>query len=880
MPILSIDKIAKYYREILSQLGKSAQSTIGNLIGARSNAIIADLSYFTNEENFLFSHEIWTIRIPKPEDGIVDELLKRSALAEELEAEDIIDEESISQEEKEIKMEGQQEQAARLKAIWSKTATGKGERETYYGCPLLCGRNNGKVTVAPLFLARVDISFRPERNEFKLIKIDDSPAINWNLLSSLCAIDDERAGLYAGLQEFLREGITLSTVKEFVTALSNLLACCQTLKFKHFNNLDDYSHARELSRQDSFFIANTPILINAKRAHLYLVQDLEAIADGKATLNGISVAGEFLKEHEVGSPKVKKVEKLFKTTFLDLCFPLVTNDEQMRAAKYAGVAKVTVVEGPPGTGKSHMITNLITHLASTGKSVLMTSQKSQALKVIRERLKKLELDSWAMAMLKGDAASKQELQNKINEINLMGHASSAESEEEIEKLQKYRSKLKEGIKNLESLFNKARNSENDYFESAFNFDKLSSYNKISPLDEIPQGKENAIASALKEFKDIYSNSVSSINKLEDAYRKHSELNNNIIFEEPVRQSYEFIIMVSDSFQKRTALEATSYWNSIWPIVCKERIALKTFQEILDWFSKYAPEFNNSLNELEKDDNKIEITSLCVSALDMDISMLEGVLNESNLNKERIQKALNTSSHRDLFQKPNSITDVHIMQNSISLLRSGAKSWWKWTFSKVLKKAKNYVSSSLSLQIQRRNACEIIDKCNYWCEHWNARFSVVAACDEAASFLNDTSCRAAIDEPLANLAKKNQKIGAYSTLLRAVKALSLKPYSIPLGQILISILSNIEQNNLSSLQKFLIDFSDFLENREVIQKLGKEIDDLNVWGNWPKNLVSICFDESVSPKDLERLKEFQLTVEKYGDYTRLNDLYNGILVTLI
>lgn len=44
------------------------------------------------------------------------------------------------------------------------------------------------------------------------------------------------------------------------------------------------------------------------------------------------------------------------------------------------------VQGPPGTGKTHTIANLIGHFLAEGKSVLVTSEKAQALTVLREKV--------------------------------------------------------------------------------------------------------------------------------------------------------------------------------------------------------------------------------------------------------------------------------------------------------------------------------------------------------------------------------------------------------------------------------------------------------------------------------------------------------------
>lgn len=48
--------------------------------------------------------------------------------------------------------------------------------------------------------------------------------------------------------------------------------------------------------------------------------------------------------------------------------------------------KNLVIEGPPGTGKSQTITNLIAHTISSGKTVLFVAEKLAALEVVRKRL--------------------------------------------------------------------------------------------------------------------------------------------------------------------------------------------------------------------------------------------------------------------------------------------------------------------------------------------------------------------------------------------------------------------------------------------------------------------------------------------------------------
>lgn len=69
-----------------------------------------------------------------------------------------------------------------------------------------------------------------------------------------------------------------------------------------------------------------------------------------------------------------------------LYFPLPTNEEQRAIAERLGRRPYVLVKGPPGTGKSHTIANLICHLLASGERVLVTAFAPKALSVLRDLL--------------------------------------------------------------------------------------------------------------------------------------------------------------------------------------------------------------------------------------------------------------------------------------------------------------------------------------------------------------------------------------------------------------------------------------------------------------------------------------------------------------
>ncbi|MFA7654333.1 MAG: AAA domain-containing protein [Candidatus Magasanikbacteria bacterium] len=74
----------------------------------------------------------------------------------------------------------------------------------------------------------------------------------------------------------------------------------------------------------------------------------------------------------------------------DLFFPFPYDKYQLSTLSIIG-NKAAIIQGPPGTGKSETISNILCHLAATGKRVLFVSQKAQALKVVKDKLKKLDV---------------------------------------------------------------------------------------------------------------------------------------------------------------------------------------------------------------------------------------------------------------------------------------------------------------------------------------------------------------------------------------------------------------------------------------------------------------------------------------------------------
>ncbi|MGY1703477.1 DUF4011 domain-containing protein [Geodermatophilus sp. SYSU D00697] len=86
--------------------------------------------------------------------------------------------------------------------------------------------------------------------------------------------------------------------------------------------------------------------------------------------------------------------------------PVPADASQLRAVAEAAAGRTFVLEGPPGTGKSQTITNLLTRAVADGKKVLFVAEKRAALDVVARRLDAVGMGPFALDLHdKGSRAS-------------------------------------------------------------------------------------------------------------------------------------------------------------------------------------------------------------------------------------------------------------------------------------------------------------------------------------------------------------------------------------------------------------------------------------------------------------------------------------------
>ena len=82
----------------------------------------------------------------------------------------------------------------------------------------------------------------------------------------------------------------------------------------------------------------------------------------------------------------------------DIALPISADSSQLAAINEAASGKSFVLHGPPGTGKSQTITNIISNALFHGKRVLFVAEKMAALEVVQKRLAAIGLDPFCLEL--------------------------------------------------------------------------------------------------------------------------------------------------------------------------------------------------------------------------------------------------------------------------------------------------------------------------------------------------------------------------------------------------------------------------------------------------------------------------------------------------
>ena len=157
------------------------------------------------------------------------------------------------------------------------------------------------------------------------------------------------------------------------------------------------------------------------------------------------VAGKLEWETD-GVPTVTNLdEKYFPS---DIALPISADATQLDAICAARRDKSFILHGPPGTGKSQTITNIIANSLYQGKKVLFVAEKMAALTVVQKRLANIGLDPFCLELHSNKSKKSNILEQLRKTTEVVRKSSPLEFKSEAERLHNQRVELNEYVEAL------------------------------------------------------------------------------------------------------------------------------------------------------------------------------------------------------------------------------------------------------------------------------------------------------------------------------------------------------------------------------------------------------------------------------------------------
>ncbi|WP_144475468.1 AAA domain-containing protein [Cytobacillus oceanisediminis] len=349
-----------------------------------------------------------------------------------------------------------------------------GVHDFYLGFPFLSGTlADGTFFQAPLFLYPVRIEKNNVNSQKWVLKRDEGePQINRTLFLAFKKLNN-----LIFTEDFFEEAAEVAKNYDYQSWLTFLKERDINIHFTQ-NGL---TKLKEYKKVDEPEVANLTLLENAvignfPQGSSSLVKDYDALIDmsEKGTLG---LAGELISpddlEFNEGAENVEDPSERENPDILNLLEADGSQEEILKEARYK---KGIVVHGPPGTGKSQVIVNLITDALKQGKKVLVVCQKRAALDVVYQRLDGLGL-SGHIALVHDEKNDRKKLYSKISTV--LEH-----NQITYEQAVQFLASVSKKLASQEDLLNSIANSLYEYQDFGFRLYDL--YGKANPVGETTQ----------------------------------------------------------------------------------------------------------------------------------------------------------------------------------------------------------------------------------------------------------------------------------------------------------------------------------------------------------------------------------------------------------
>lgn len=271
----------------------------------------------------------------------------------------------------------------------------------FYGYPLLYYQDEKtkKQLVAPLFIIKV--IFTRKNSNLYLSKDDPYPVCGIQALSKLGLRTEEIADINQSIENIFKRAKKINSLKIATNALEIISSEAEIIFNEKINPLK-LTNSKKITKQMKIGLYNKSMIFAGETTvfNVHLIKDLLELKN-REDLERTALS--FL----VGHAKTDEDDEV--TPIL----PFPSNEYQLAAIRGIFNHPLSVITGPPGTGKSQFISNLIVNLFLAGKSVLFVSHTGEAVNVVNSRIN----DHFKNLMLRtGNKELRQSLKGKYNEL--------------------------------------------------------------------------------------------------------------------------------------------------------------------------------------------------------------------------------------------------------------------------------------------------------------------------------------------------------------------------------------------------------------------------------------------------------------------------------
>lgn len=311
--------------------------------------------------------------------------------------------------------------------------------------------SDGRYINHPILLQRLKLDFDPSVPEFTLKLEDGNTDLYTALLRTIQETDKQTLGnmvdeLKENNYQIIEYQDTNSYLKRFITSV-----------------VSDGSYIDKVDKidQSSPVLYRGPVIFLRKRTLGYsniidaILEDIKNTNELPSFIDKIigEVSNEEVSEQEIISSDID-VNGIDE----DILLSKPSNKEQLYVAKLLEKYGSVLVQGPPGTGKTHTIANIIGHLLSQGKSILVTSHTEKALSVLKEKIQ--ESIQPLCLSITGSRENRKEMDATLNEMNLRRSSiNETQIHSEIKDLEEKRKKYLNDLSKLREDLLLARNNE-------------------------------------------------------------------------------------------------------------------------------------------------------------------------------------------------------------------------------------------------------------------------------------------------------------------------------------------------------------------------------------------------------------------------------------